>query len=103
MLKTPMAIYEVFIGLFSNFYILMYLIAAVLFYIAVKKYLNTNFLFSNIVLIKFNPISDETVIEPIFNEGMLVFLKIKPFMYHPKNTFACLNGHYHFSIQNLQN
>ena len=77
MLEKLSYCYEVFVGLFSISYILLYCILATFSYYAIKKYLdNKNFIPSN-VIIKSNHIPGVSVIAPAFNEGATVVYNVK--------------------------
>jgi cellulose synthase/poly-beta-1,6-N-acetylglucosamine synthase-like glycosyltransferase len=77
MLEKLSNCYEVFVGLFSISYILLYCLLAVFSYYAIKKYLdNKNFIPSN-VIIKSNHIPGVSVIAPAFNEGATVVYNVK--------------------------
>jgi cellulose synthase/poly-beta-1,6-N-acetylglucosamine synthase-like glycosyltransferase len=77
MLEKLSYCYEIFVGLFSTFYILLYCILAIFSYYAIRKYLNNkNFIPSN-VIIKSNHIPGVSVIAPAFNEGATVVYNVK--------------------------
>nr|WP_315149737.1 glycosyltransferase [uncultured Flavobacterium sp.] len=93
MLKLLLDVYEIFVGLFSITYILVYLTLAFLSYYAIKQYLNTKHFITNNVLVKSNHIPGVSVIAPAFNEGATVVYNIKSLLSlnYPKYEVVLIN------------
>jgi len=93
MLKFILGLYEIFVGLFSIVYIALYLILALLSYVAIKRYLNTKHFIPNNVLVKSNHIPGVSVIAPAFNEGATVVYNVKSLLSltYPKYEVVLIN------------
>ncbi|KGO96987.1 glycosyltransferase family 2 protein [Flavobacterium enshiense] len=69
--------YEIFAGYFSVSYVIIYLVLAIMSYLAIKKYYNSKYYLHKDVLIKSNHTVGVSIIAPAFNESATIVYNVK--------------------------
>ncbi|MGX7668569.1 glycosyltransferase family 2 protein [Flavobacterium pedocola] len=85
--------YEIFAAYYSISYVALYLILAVLSYLAIKKYYNSKYYLHKDVLIKSNHTIGVSVIAPAFNESATIVYNVKSLLaqVYPKFEVIIIN------------
>jgi hypothetical protein len=83
-MENIITIYETFLAYYSVGYILLYLILAILSWIAIRRYFQSKYFLPKEILIKSNHTVGVSIIAPAFNEDVTIVYNVKSFFL--KNT-----------------
>ncbi|WP_376883483.1 glycosyltransferase family 2 protein [Belliella marina] len=78
--KTFMVLYEWFILFYSISYLSLYLLLAILAFVAIKKYNNNKYFLKDDIVVKSNHIIGVSIVAPAFNEGMTIVHNVRSLM-----------------------
>ena len=92
-LKNTIKNFEIFAAYYSISYIILYLLLAILSWIAIKRYYNSKYFLLKEVLVKSNHLVGVSVIAPAFNEEATIVYNIKSLLFqeYPKFEIIIVN------------
>lgn len=92
-LKIFIKVYETLVAYYSISYIVLYLLLAVLSWIAIRRYYNSKYFLLKEVLVKSNHIVGVSIVAPAFNEEATIVYNIKSLLFqeYPKFEVVIVN------------